>query len=116
MNYFKIDMLVSMSQRYEQSGPFNTGAGGGTADYVFAFMFGMIMMLVTYPFVTSMFPIPPIFARNMVYYVMYIWSKRHPTAQANIWGIPLEAISNPATTIIPKAGSCVGVRNQCRTF
>ena len=88
-------MLVTMSQRYEQSGPFNTGAGGGTADYTFAFIFGMILMLATYPLVTSMFPIPPIFTKNMVYYVMYIWSKRHPTAQANIWGIPLEAIYLP---------------------
>jgi Derlin-2/3 len=90
-----LDMLVTMSQRYEQSGPFNTGAGGGTADYAFAFLFGMILMLATYPLVTSMFPIPPIFTKNMVYYVMYIWSKRHPTAQANIWGIPLEAIYLP---------------------
>ena len=89
------DMLLTMSQRYEQSGPFNTGAGGGTADYVFAFMFGMIMILATYPFVIQMFPMPPIFAKNMVYYVMYIWSKRHPTAQANIWGIPMEAIYLP---------------------
>lgn len=88
-------MLVTMSMRYETSGPFNTGAGGGTADYVFAFMFGMVVILATYPLVVTMFPFPPIFTNNMVYFVMYIWSKRHPTAQANIWGIPMEAIYMP---------------------
>jgi Derlin-2/3 len=88
-------MLVTMSMRYETSGPFNTGAGGGTADFAFAVMFGMVMILLTYPIVVTMFPFPPVFTNNMVYFVMYIWSKRHPTAQANIWGIPMEAIYLP---------------------
>jgi Derlin-2/3 len=90
-----IDMLYTMSMRYETSGPFNTGAGGGTADYMFAFMFGMVVILATYPLVVTIFPYPPVFTNNMVYFVMYIWSKRHPTAQANIWGIPMEAIYLP---------------------
>ncbi|KAL3786683.1 hypothetical protein HJC23_002772 [Cyclotella cryptica] len=29
--------------------PYNTGAGGGTADYIFALMFGMSTIFVTYP-------------------------------------------------------------------
>ena len=29
-----IFLLVQFSERYEKSGPFNTGAGGGTADYM----------------------------------------------------------------------------------
>ena len=27
-------LMVQFSERYERGGPFNTGAGGGTADYV----------------------------------------------------------------------------------
>lgn len=88
-------MLYTMSLRYEKESPFNTGAGGGTADYCFAMLFAMIVMLVTYPLVVMAFPIPPIFSRNMVYFVMYIWSKRNPTAQANIWGVPMQAIWLP---------------------
>jgi Derlin-2/3 len=88
-------MLVTMSMRYESGSPFNTGGGGGTADYAFALMFAMAAMLITYPVVMTMFPIPPFFVKNMVYFVMYVWSKRNPTAQANIWGIPMEAIWLP---------------------
>jgi len=84
-------MLVSFSQQYEAGGPFNTGAGGGTADYVFCLLLGAISMLVSWPFLVKFFTLPPLFCRNLVYYVLYTWSKRHPTAQANIWGFPMAA-------------------------
>jgi Derlin-2/3 len=88
-------MLYSMSLRYETGSPFNTGAGGGTADYAFALMFAMAAILLTYPLVVWIAPIPPYFTNNMVYFVMYVWSKRNPTAQANIWGIPMAGIYLP---------------------
>jgi Derlin-2/3 len=90
-----IFMLYTMSLRYEQGSPFNTGAGGGTADYAFALLFAMTVMLITFPLVVGFFPIPPVFSKNLVYFVMYVWSKRNPTAQANIWGIPMQAIYLP---------------------
>eukprot|EP00977_Amphora_coffeiformis_P011084 scaffold2655_cov179-Amphora_coffeaeformis.AAC.17 len=34
-------LLVQFSERYERGGPFNTGAGGGTADYVVSKMLMM---------------------------------------------------------------------------
>ena len=48
---------------------------------------------VTYPFLVGM--IPPIFCRNLIYFIVYVWSKRHSTAQANIWGVPMPAIYLP---------------------
>lgn len=90
-----IYMLYTMSMRYEQGSPFNTGAGGGTADYAFALLFAMVVMLASYPLVVGFFPIPPIFSKNLVYFVMYVWSKRNPTARANIWGIPMQGIYLP---------------------
>jgi Derlin-2/3 len=86
-------MLVQFSKQYEAGGPFNTGAGGGTADYAFCMLFGMLSMLMTFPILP--FNLPPIFCRNMIYYVLYVWSKRNPTAQANIWGFPVQAIYLP---------------------
>jgi Derlin-2/3 len=88
-------MLVQFSKQYESGGPFNTGAGGGTADYAFCLLFGAVLMLLTYPLVIGYFSMPPIFCRNLIYYVLYIWSKRNPTAQANIWGFPIQAIYLP---------------------
>lgn len=88
-------MLVNMSQQYEKGGPYNTGAGGGTADYVFMLMFGAIALIVTYPIVAMYAPMVPLLARNLVFFVMYTWSKRHPTSQANIWGVPVPAAYLP---------------------
>mmetsp|Transcript_11311 Transcript_11311/g.27239 ORF Transcript_11311/g.27239 Transcript_11311/m.27239 type:complete len:291 (+) Transcript_11311:107-979(+) len=88
-------MLVQFSKQYEKGGPFNTGAGGGTADYVFCMMFGTIGMLLSYPVLMPILSLPPVFCRNLTYYVLYIWSKRNPTANANIWGFPIKAIYLP---------------------
>ena len=88
-------MLVSMSKQYEAGGPYNTGAGGGTADYAFALLFAVITILVTYPLVLMIAPVPPIFCRTLVYFVLYVWSRRNPTGQANIWGVPVPAVYLP---------------------
>jgi Derlin-2/3 len=79
-------LLVQFSKQYEAGGPFNTGAGGGTADYAFAIIFAVVMILITYPVVSSFARVPPMFARNLIYFVLYIWSRRNPDANANIWG------------------------------
>ena len=88
-------MLVQFSNQYESGGPFNTGAGGGTADYAFCFLFGMISILCSYPILLGFFRLPPVFCRNMIYYVLYVWSKRNPTAPANIWGFQMQGVYMP---------------------
>lgn len=84
-------MLVQFSRQYEAGGPFNTGAGGGTADYAFAIIFAVVAILVSYPLIGPLLGIAPLFCANLAYFVLYIWSKRNPTAPANIWGIPVPA-------------------------
>jgi Derlin-2/3 len=91
-------LLVSFSQKYEGGWPFNTGAGGGTADYAYYLMFATASVLLTYPLLGPLltfrimgidFPLPPFFARNLVYSVLYLWSKRNSTTQANVLGVPM---------------------------
>lgn len=91
---FALYMLCSFSQRYETE-PYNTGAGGGTADYIFALMFGMASIFVTYPLMGMLLPVAPMFARTLTFFVIYVWSKRHPTAPASIWGVEMKAIHLP---------------------
>lgn len=86
---FGLYMLVNFSKQYEAGGPYNTGGGGGTADYAFCFLLGCLGCLVTYPLLAGV--IQPLFARNMTWYVLYIWSKQNPNNPANIWGLPLKA-------------------------
>lgn len=90
----KLYMLVTFSQQYEK-GPYNTGAGGGTADYLFMMMFGATVTLLTYPLIKMVLPTSPIFCQNMISYVLYAWSRRNPTANANIWGIPVPGVYLP---------------------
>jgi Derlin-2/3 len=74
--------------------------GGGTADYAFCMLLGVGMMLASYPLLLGWFSLPPVFCQNLIYYVLYIWSKRNPTAQANIWGFPMQAIYLPFAYLI----------------
>lgn len=91
--------LVQFSKMYELGGPFNTGAGGGTADYAFMLLFCSIAVLVTYPLFGAVFPVPPYFATTLIYLVLYVWSKRNPTANANIWGIPVPGVYLPFASL-----------------
>lgn len=84
--FFLVFMQCSFSQKYEEGIPFNTGAGGGTADYAFCWLLGAIGCLVTYPLLIGMgIFVMPMFYPTMTYYVLYIWSKKNPTNNSNIW-------------------------------
>ena len=54
-------------------------------------MFLMTAMLLTYPLMIMWAPIQPIFSQNLIFGVLYCWSRRFPTAQANVWGFPVPA-------------------------
>jgi hypothetical protein len=93
---FLLYMQVSFSQQYEEGIPFNTGAGGGTADYAFCLLLGAIGILGTYPLLTGWgVYLQSMFLSNLSYYVLYVWSKKHPNAQAKLWGFPMKGIHLP---------------------
>lgn len=100
-----IYMLVQFSRQYESGGPFNTGAGGGTADYAFCLLFGTLATLVTYPLVVMILKVFPLFTRNIIFYVLYVWSRRHPTANANIWGVPVPGVYLPFAYLVSFVGT-----------
>lgn len=79
-------LLYQYSKQYESGIGFNTGGAGGTSDYIFMLLFGMVMNLVTNIYFQRY-----VLCKMLVYYVLYVWSKRYPTAQANIWGVPVPA-------------------------
>ncbi|GFH58926.1 Derlin-2/3 [Chaetoceros tenuissimus] len=84
-------LLYQYSKQYEGGVAFNTGGGGGTADYVFMLLFGMMGIMLSSPFLGT----GPMFCKCLIYYVLYIWSKRNPTAPANIWGVPMQGMYLP---------------------
>ena len=93
---FLLYMQWQFSKLYEMGIPFNTGAGGGTADYAFCLILGAIGILVTFPFLETVgFRQNPVFTGNMVYYVLYVWSKKNPNDNSNIWGFPVQGVYLP---------------------
>lgn len=86
-----IFLLYQYSKQYESGVVFNTGGGGGTADYAYMLLLGGLIILGTGAF----FGLGLFFSRPLVYYVLYVWSKRNPTAQAAIWGIQMQAMFLP---------------------
>lgn len=82
-------MLYQNSVRYESS-PFNTGARGTSADYLWMLLFTMIPIC----FLAYLFEIF-ILSEPLLYVIMYVWSRREPEAQANMFGFKFQATYLP---------------------
>mmetsp|Transcript_4003 Transcript_4003/g.8537 ORF Transcript_4003/g.8537 Transcript_4003/m.8537 type:complete len:297 (-) Transcript_4003:411-1301(-) len=85
-------MLYQFSKQYEGGGPYNTGAGGGTADYAFCLLFGIAGCVLMYHGLGGFIPMAPLFTRNLTFYVLYVWGRKNPTVDANIWGVPIKGM------------------------
>jgi hypothetical protein len=84
-----IYMLYQNSMRYE-SNPFNSGARGTSADYLFMIIFSMgVLCVLGYIFDTMMLSEP------LLYVIMYTWSRKEPDAQTNIFGFKFKALYLP---------------------
>jgi len=86
-----IDMylLVSYSRNYEVS-PYNTGAGGTTADYAWMLILGMTIMLIISTFMGFLVP-----SKALIFMVLYVWTRRNPQNPVSIYGVQLKAVHLP---------------------
>mmetsp|Transcript_2690 Transcript_2690/g.3807 ORF Transcript_2690/g.3807 Transcript_2690/m.3807 type:complete len:146 (-) Transcript_2690:180-617(-) len=76
---------------YEKFGSFDTGAGGGTADYAFMMLIGSVWSAVSYPILRHFVWVEAIFTINLMFYVMYVWSRRHPDTRTTVLKLPVDA-------------------------
>jgi Derlin-2/3 len=82
-------VLYDNCRRYELN-PFNTGAGGNTADFLWMLMISMgILLLVSCIF--EMY----VLSEPILYVIMYVWSRREPDAMLNIYGFRFKALYLP---------------------
>jgi len=89
-------LCYNYSKMYETNNPFNTGGGGGSADYLFMWILGGITMIVTQPLLAMVIPLGSyLYTSAMIYMVLYVWSKRHMDGQVSFWGIPVKAMHLP---------------------
>eukprot|EP00559_Dactyliosolen_fragilissimus_P003921 CAMPEP_0184855964 /NCGR_PEP_ID=MMETSP0580-20130426/1127_1 /TAXON_ID=1118495 /ORGANISM="Dactyliosolen fragilissimus" /LENGTH=279 /DNA_ID=CAMNT_0027350683 /DNA_START=47 /DNA_END=886 /DNA_ORIENTATION=+ len=87
--------LYQFSLRYETEGPYNTGGGGGTSDYVYMLLFGMVSSVLL-AFVSQTY----LFSSTMIFYVLYLWAKRNPIGKASIFGISMKAAYFPFALLL----------------
>lgn len=82
-------MLYLNSSRYETS-PFDTGARGSSADYLWMLILCMGMNLLVGHFFQLM-----ILSDSLLFTIMYVWSRREPNAMTNFWGFPFKVLYLP---------------------
>ena len=82
-------VLYQNSLKYEKN-PFNTGAGGTSADYLYMLLIGMAMLLFMSYFMPTM-----VLSESMLYYITYVWSRREPEALINIYGFTFQGAYLP---------------------
>ena len=99
-------LIVTMSARYERQ-PLNTGTGGSHADAAFAMLFCAVTIVATVPLLNwygpqlllwwfnnthkVRFHMEAVYTRTLIYAILYLWSRRHPNANADINFVPMKA-------------------------
>ncbi len=76
-------------KRYELR-PFNTGAGGNSSDFLWMAIVCMGVMLAIAYFFDM-----PVMADPLLCCIMYVWSRREPEAQMNMFGFKYKALYQP---------------------
>ena len=74
-------ILYQNCKSYE-SNPFSTGAGGTSADFLWMVLIGTVLLWpIAYYF--QIF----VLSQPMLYMIMYVWSRRFPDEQRNMFGV-----------------------------
>jgi len=81
-------ILTNYSSRLEED-PF-PGGGGPTADYAFMLFFGASVL-----WVVAFFMGIPFLGTSLIFMIVYVWSRRNPTAPVAIWGFRFEGLYLP---------------------
>ena len=93
--------LIHNHMKGYESNPFPCG-GGRRADAAFAFCFCVGTILISYPIINRYGPMVlperyaypvvlyPLFTRNLVNAILYLWSRRNPNARINLNFIPVQ--------------------------
>ncbi|TMW60847.1 hypothetical protein Poli38472_000889 [Pythium oligandrum] len=81
-------ILSNYSSRLEED-PFPSG-GGPTADYAFMIFFGACIL-----WIIAFFMELPFLGPSLIFMIVYVWSRRNPTAPVAIWGFQFQGLYLP---------------------
>lgn len=88
---FVIDLyiLVQYSNRYEEA-PFNTGAGGNSADYAWMLCIGAVLLSAF----GAIFNLP-FLGRSLSFMILYVWTRKNPDQSTSLFGMKVQAFYLP---------------------
>jgi len=99
--------LYQNCKRYEAN-PFNTGARGTSADFVWLVILGMILLHIL-----NIFFEQPFLSEPLLIMIMYVWSRREPDQPISLYGMgPIKSVYLPWVYMairIVMGGSFVGI-------
>ena len=87
-------MLYQNCRRYEAN-PFNTGAGGTSADFLYMVVLGMAVFCTLASFERSLGLGMQVMAEPILYYILYVYSRKEPDTILNMWGFKFKALYSP---------------------
>lgn len=82
-------ILYQNCLRYEAN-PYNTGAGGNTADFLWMILLSMAVLLVIGYYFEMV-----ILSEPILYVIIYVWSRKEPDAISNIFGFKFKSVYLP---------------------
>jgi Derlin-2/3 len=82
-------LLYQNCLRYEAN-PYNTGAGGSSAD----FLWMLILAAGVHTVLAYIFEFM-IFSESILYVIMYVWSRREPDGRMSMFGFKFQAVYLP---------------------
>jgi Derlin-2/3 len=87
-------VLYENCRRYEAN-PWNTGAGGTSADFLYMVVLGCAMFILLAVFERSLGLGMQIMSEPILYYILYVWSRKEPDNVVNMWGFKFKALYLP---------------------
>lgn len=90
---FNFFMLVQTYQRLEAE--YYRG-NRGTAELVFVLIFGLCVLTV----IAFLVPPLPFLSQPLLYYVIYIWSRKNPEQPVGLWGFQFQAWQFPFALLV----------------
>jgi hypothetical protein len=91
---FHLHILYENCKRYEAN-PYNTGAGGTSADMFYMIVLGGAVCVIMAIFESSLGFGMTVMSEPILYMIIYVWSRKEPDMQLNMWGVKFKALYLP---------------------
>jgi Derlin-2/3 len=91
---FHMFILYENCKRYEAD-PYNTGAGGSSADMFYMIFFGMVSCIILGIYESTLGLGMVVMSEPILFMIIYVWSRKNPENISNMWGVKFKSLYLP---------------------